>query len=296
MSTSSAAPSAPLDILFVLAHPDDESFGFAGLMAWAKSRTLRLGLVCATRGEAGEISDPSLGTPETLGAVRERELRTAMELAGVDPVRLLSYRDSGMMGTAENDDPRSLVRANPESVLADIVYHLRDLRPRAVVTFGPDGVYGHPDHIQIGAVTTEAVAVAASRQHPFLGEARTVDRLYHAAVAREDLIAMSHRATGPFAGMSPEEVAKLGIPRSEITHTFDVAAFVENKLSIIRSHATQLPYRPEPGSAGDPAMRPRLGKESLKRVPLPWNVAPGLDDELDAFNTLGNHPEPVSLA
>lgn len=276
-----------LDFLFVLAHPDDESFGFAGLMAWAQTRELRLGLVCATRGEAGEVSDPSLGTPAMLGAVRERELRTAMSIVGVSPVRLLSYRDSGMAGTPENQDPRSLAQASHEAVLADVVLQIRDLRPRAVITFGPDGVYKHPDHVRIGEIATEAADVAASGSYPFLGDPWRVNRLYHAAVAREDLMAMSQQASGPFAGTSPEAIATMGVPRSEITHAFDVSEFIDTKLRVLISHATQLPFNPEEGSIGDPAMRPRLARESLKRIPLPWSAEDESHDFLDAFNTLG---------
>ncbi|MDQ3443695.1 MAG: PIG-L family deacetylase [Chloroflexota bacterium] len=278
-----------LDLLFVLAHPDDESFGFAGLMAWAQTLELRIGLVCATRGEAGKISDPSLGTPATLGAVRERELRAAMSMVGVSPVRLLSYRDSGMAGTPENQEPRSLVQASHEAVLADIVFQIRDLRPHAVITFGPDGVYKHPDHVRIGEIATRAVEVAASAAYPFLGESWPINRLYHAAVAREDLMAMSEQTSGPFVGTPPEAIAKMGVPRSEITHVFDVADFIDLKLRVIAAHATQLPFNPEDGPIGDPAMRSRLGRESLKRIPLAWSDEDKSHDVLDVYNTLGEH-------
>lgn len=290
MSNAETAPS--IDLLFILAHPDDESFGFAGTMAWAQSHGLRVGLVCATRGEAGEISDPSLGRPKSLGAARERELRAAMAIVGVDPVRLLSYRDSGMAGTPENDDPRSLHRADRESVLADIVFQIRALRPHSVITFGPDGVYKHPDHVRIGEIATEAVVVAASGTDPFLGKSWPTHRLYHVAVAREDLVAMSQRESGPFAGTSAEEMVTMGVPRAEITHIFDVSEFVETKVRVISSHATQLPFDPEKGSMGDPAMRPRLGRESLKRIPLPWPAKE--DDFLDAVNVLHEAPEPAT--
>jgi len=285
-SADGQTPDPNVDILFILAHPDDESFAFGGLMAWARIRDLRIGLVCATRGEAGEISDPSLGTPATLGAVRERELRRAMGIVDVSTIRLLPYRDSGMAGTPENDDPRSLVQASQEAVLADIVFQIRDLRPRAVITFGPDGVYKHPDHVRIGEIATEAVQVAASDAYPFLGESWHANRLYHMALAREDLLAMSQRESGPFSGTSPEAIAAMGVPRSEITHVFDVSEFIDIKLRVLTSHATQLPFEPEDGSVGDPAMRLRLGRESVKRIPLPWTGDGDPDDFQDAFNTL----------
>jgi len=80
--------------LAILAHPDDEAFGAAGSFATLTDDGARVTLVCATRGEVGEISDPALATPETLGAVREKELFTAMSKVGVSDVRFLDYRDS----------------------------------------------------------------------------------------------------------------------------------------------------------------------------------------------------------
>lgn len=284
-----------LDLLFVLAHPDDESFGSGGLITWLREQGYRVGLVCATRGESGQISDPSLGTPETLGAVRERELRTAMAVAGVEPVRLLPYRDSGMDGSPENDDPRSLVQAPREAVLADVIFQIRDLKPAVVVTFGPDGIYGHPDHIKIGDIATEAVHLAAGDAYPFLGEPWRVGHLYHSAVAREDLIESASGPHGPIAGLPLDLVATMGTPRAEITHVFDIRPYIEGKLRLMRPHATQLPFNPEPGSPQDPATRPRLAKESLRHVPLPWNGPDDPPSIVDPFHSSELASAPVQF-
>ena len=281
--------SSGVDILYILAHPDDETFGHAGMMTWSQDNGRRTALVCATRGEMGEISDPSLGTPETLGAAREGELRRAMAIVGTDPVRLLSYRDSGMAGTAGNNDRRSLVQAEHDALLADVVFQIRDLKPHAVVTFGPDGVYGHPDHVRIGEVTTEAMEVAASDTWPFLGAPWQSPRLFHVAVAREALARAKKHGVGFFATLPDEVIATMGIPEAEITHVFDVRPYIETKVRAIASHATQIPFNPDPGSPADPAMRPMLGRESLKRMPLPWD---GDDqDFLDELNVIGSFPE-----
>jgi LmbE family N-acetylglucosaminyl deacetylase len=282
-----------LDILYVLAHPDDETFGHAGLISWATSQGRRVGLVCATRGEVGEISDPSLGTPEMLGAVRERELRRAMAIIGVDPIRLLGYRDSGMAGSETNEDPRCLVQADRAAVLSDVVFHIRDLRPHAVVTFGPDGVYGHPDHIRIGEIATEAITVSASDELPFLGEPWEVSRLFHVAVAREFLLQAKRQGSGFFSRLSDEEIGMMGIPGREVTHAFDVSDFIATKIEAIKCHATQQPFNPEPGSPGDPAMRPRLGTETLKRMPLPWTLPDELPDFLDEAHQPALLPTPA---
>lgn len=284
--------SAQIDYLMIFAHPDDETFGLGGMLMWARDTGVNIGVVCATRGESGEISDPSLGTLGSLGAARERELRRAMAAAGVEHLRLLPYRDSGMDGTPQNDDPRSLAQATDEAVIADVVFQIRDLKPRSVITFGPDGIYGHPDHIRIGAMTDIAVQIAASDEFAFLGDPWQVERLYHSAVAREDLIESAKSPHGPIAGLPLEQVMHMGTPRAEITHVFDIEQYVEAKLEIMRFHATQLPFLPEPGSTQDPATRPRIRKESLKRIPLPWNTADETADALDRWHS----PEMASLS
>jgi LmbE family N-acetylglucosaminyl deacetylase len=128
------------------------------------------GLICLTRGEVGEISDPALATPETLGEVREGELRAVAQALGVQHLWFLGYRDSGMAGTAENQNSRSLLQANPAEVIGKIVAVIRAFRPQVVVTFDETGGYGHPDHIAAWQHTTSAFSVAADlAQYPELG-------------------------------------------------------------------------------------------------------------------------------
>ena len=135
-------------ILAAYGHPDDEG-QVTGTLAAFIARGAKVTLVCATRGEVGEISDPALATPDTLGYVRELELRAAMAQIGLSDVRLLPYRDSGMAGTPENDDPRSLHQQPAEAVVAQLVAVIRELRPHAVFTWDPSGGYGHPDHVAV---------------------------------------------------------------------------------------------------------------------------------------------------
>ena len=92
-------------LLAVFAHPDDEAFGTGGTLSRYAAEGTHVVLVCATRGEAGEISDPDLATAETLGQAREEELRCSVEAMGVSELIFLDYRDSGMAGTPENEDP-----------------------------------------------------------------------------------------------------------------------------------------------------------------------------------------------
>ena len=259
----------PGPVLLIFAHPDDEAFGCAGTIAALGETNVPVVLVTATRGEAGEISSDRLATPVTLGAVRERELRAAMALVGVDEVRVLGYRDSGMEGTAENDDARSLHRAPFAEVVGQLTAQIRDIRPAAIITFGADGIYGHPDHIAVHRATVEAVKAAADEHQPTgLGEPWQVPALYFTAVPRERIQAMAQRSDGPFRHMSEEQLARLGTPADEITTRVDVVPYRSLKEQVIRAHQTQV------GEGGPMADMPKeqveafLATENFVRVAL----------------------------
>jgi LmbE family N-acetylglucosaminyl deacetylase len=141
-------------LMAVLAHPDDESLGVGGALAKYASEGVDVFLLTATRGDAGRYHGHPLGDPEHPGPLgladlREAELRAAAAVLGVCEVSLLDYPD------------RYLDRANPRQAVASVAMHLRRIRPHVVVTFGPDGAYGHPDHIAISQFTTAAVVTAA---------------------------------------------------------------------------------------------------------------------------------------
>lgn len=165
-------------ILAVYAHPDDE-----GQVTGTLARFLRAGnavtLVCATRGEVGEISDPSLSTPETLWYTRELELRASMAQIGLFDVRFLPFRDSGMAGTPENDDPRSLYQQPAEIVVENLVSIIREVTPHFVFTWDPSGGYGHPDHIAVHKHTLAAFDAASNPEaYSNAGAAWEPEKLY----------------------------------------------------------------------------------------------------------------------
>lgn len=277
-----------VDLLWILAHPDDEAFGNAGVITWARSQGLRCGLVCATRGEAGEISDPSLADRESLGAVREAELRTAMSHVDLAALRILPFRDSGMAGTEENADPRSLEMATDASVVAFLTFHVRELNPSTVITFGPDGVYGHPDHVKIGRLAKEAVHAAPTPEQPGLGVPWQVTSMYYTAAPREAIIAASQQEGGPFSSLPPEAVQSLGVPSSEITHWFDMSPYLENKKRVIRSHATQLSHSGPFSDLDQPDAESWLSREQFVRIALPWDAEQSAGDPFDLLAS--HHP------
>ena len=105
-----------LTLVAVFAHPDDEGFGCGGTLAMLAENGAKLTLVCVTNGDVGEISDPSLASPETLSEVRQQELYSAMRVTGIFDIRFLNYRDSGMANTPDNEHPESLNMAPAHQV------------------------------------------------------------------------------------------------------------------------------------------------------------------------------------
>lgn len=148
-------------LLSVLAHPDDESFGMGGTLAWYAESGAAVYLVCATGGEVGVMDDEYLKGFASIAARREAELRCAADVLGLEEVFMLGYRDSGMPGTPDNEHPDALVAAPFDEVVARVVHHIRSLRPHVVLTFDPIGGYRHPDHVTIQQATVKAFHAAA---------------------------------------------------------------------------------------------------------------------------------------
>lgn len=236
-----------LSVLDVFAHPDDEGFGFGGTLAMLAARGARVTSVCATNGDVGEISDPSLATPENLYQVRQEELRQAMNVTGVKDVRFLGYRDSGMDGTADNNHPGSLYQAPPDKVVAELVEIIREVRPQLVFTHDPTGAYGHPDHITICQRTTQAFETAADGD--ILKDRVSGDQpawraslLYYTCFPRRNFRRMWQKMIDlgvepPFARY---EVEKIGSPDEAVTTTKDVSAYVDTKIASLACHRTQM--------------------------------------------------------
>jgi N-acetyl-1-D-myo-inositol-2-amino-2-deoxy-alpha-D-glucopyranoside deacetylase len=150
-----------LTLLAVLAHPDDETFGVGGTLALYAHRGVSVHLICATRGEVGDVEPHFLENYQSIGDLREDELRCAARTLGLEGVHFLGYRDSGMKGSPDNEHPRALAAAPIEEVAAKITEFIRELRPQVVLTFDPIGGYRHPDHLAIHEATVRAFEAAA---------------------------------------------------------------------------------------------------------------------------------------
>lgn len=267
LMTTNATPISHL--LAVFAHPDDEAFSSGGVFAALTDQGINITLVSSTRGEAGEILVPELATRETLGDVREAELRQAMAEVGVSDVRFLDYLDSGMIGTAENEAERAFMLAPEADIIAKLLPIIDEVQADVVITFGPDGIYGHPDHLAIYRATTAAVLAS--------GEPAA---LYYATSPRQGFVELGSRPDTLFSRYSSDELNQMGTPREEITTFVNVRPWLTRKRAAMSAHRTQF------GDGGPLSHMMReevdafLSTEYFVRVALPWDDATAPFDPL----------------
>jgi LmbE family N-acetylglucosaminyl deacetylase len=237
-------PPAPRRLLITVAHPDDETFGMGSTIAHYAARGVEVQVVCATRGEMGEIAPGSDATPETLGDVREAELRAGAAIMGVSKVHMLGYRDSGMIPAEDNDDPASFVNASEADLMVKLTRLIRDIRPHVVLTMAPDGGTGHADHIRISDATTRAFKLAA---HPGYmepgGLTHAPTKLYYfqipRSVMRQFMEAVEKKNPAMMKFMRDAGLGKFGVDDEEIAAKIDVSAVIETRIKAIKCHASQ---------------------------------------------------------
>jgi LmbE family N-acetylglucosaminyl deacetylase len=143
-------------ILVVLAHPDDETFGMGGTLALYAQQGVEVNLVCATRGEVGDVPEGMMDGYTSVAELREHELMEATKILGIKNVDFLGYRDSGMPGSPDNQHSQALAAAPLDEVAGKVVQYIRKYRPQVVLTFDPIGGYRHPDHIAIQRAAEQA--------------------------------------------------------------------------------------------------------------------------------------------
>ena len=232
-------------LLAIFAHPDDESYSTAGTLATYASQEVEVHLICATKGEAGMISSPALAYRDNLGAVREEELRAACRVMGIHQPLLLGYRDSGMAGTKENQDPKSLNMASPEEVTGKLVCLIRQLRPNVILTFDHEGIHGHPDHVAMSKYTEEAFQAAGDPNR--FPEQITGDttpyapqRLFYVAIPQSMAEALA-KTIPPELRPDDDDinVEGIGTPDEDVTVEMDIDVMYETKREAISCHQTQ---------------------------------------------------------
>jgi LmbE family N-acetylglucosaminyl deacetylase len=233
-------------ILSVLAHPDDESFGMGGTLALYAQKGYDVYLVCATRGEAGEVDPEHLKGFSSIAELREGELRCAAEHLGLKGVYFLGYRDSGMPGSPDNQHPEAQVSHSVEDVAGKVVKHIRELKPDIVLTFDPIGGYRHPDHIHIHQATVLAFEKAAEATfHPEAGAPFQPGKLYFhtfprgflkLAVKLMPLFGQNPRKFGRNGDIDMQSIAEVNFP----THAkVDIGPVQALKAAASACHASQ---------------------------------------------------------
>ncbi|MEW6475540.1 MAG: PIG-L family deacetylase [Actinomycetota bacterium] len=216
------------------AHPDDEAIACGGTLARAAAAGHRVVLVTATAGECGEVADGVLAPGETLGERRRKELTEAAAILGVARVEILGYRDSGMIGTPENEDPHCFWQAPVDEAAAKVARILCEERPDAFTIYDDHGNYGHPDHIQVHRVGVRAAEMAP------------VERVYEATINRDHFRRLMARANElGFGDVSDlpdiEDIGdEMGLPEEMITTTVDVSAHLDAKRRAMAAHASQI--------------------------------------------------------
>ena len=260
-------------LLTIFAHPDDETFSTAGVMAAAVERGVPVTVISATRGEAGESAIAGLEDPERLGVVRERELREAMRQIGVSDVRLLGYRDSGMAESPSGEHPDAFIRVSAETAAARLASHIRSVRPHVILTFGPEGLYGHPDHLHMHHAVLRAIQLAADPCHKSRASAEPWQTpvLYFVAFPREDMLSLFDRPNSPLSSLPEDARANLGTPRSQITYRIDIECWRESKRAAIASHRTQTAEGGPLAGIPPEVIEWQLSSEYFVQAPLPWS-------------------------
>lgn len=242
-------------LLFVHAHPDDETLTTGATIAHYVARGARVQVVTCTLGEEGEVigerfAQLAVDAADQLGGYRIGELTSALGELGVEGPCFLGgagrWRDSGMVGTPARHRQR-FVDADPAEAVGALVAIIRDLRPHVVVTYDPNGGYGHPDHIHAHEVTTAAVSAAAGPDGP--GEPWRVPKFYWTVIARSAV------------EVSMRELAEMDLPADWIVASSDEFRFAyadadidavvdapesrDAKVAALRAHGTQVTVEPE---------------------------------------------------
>jgi LmbE family N-acetylglucosaminyl deacetylase len=250
----------------VFAHPDDESLGAGGTLARYAAEGVETSLITATRGERGRFGDGGERPgPDVVGSTREAELRAAAEILGIRDVTLLGYPDGAL------DSVDALAAQNA------IASHLCRVKPHVVITFGPDGAYGHPDHIAISQLTTSAVVRAAASGHG-------VSKLYYIAWSASTWAAYQKALKTLTVKVDGVERRIVPVPDWAITTRLDASTVWQTVWRAVQCHRTQVSvYRHLHELAAD-EHRALWGKQEFYRAFSTVNG--GRNHESDLFEGL----------
>jgi LmbE family N-acetylglucosaminyl deacetylase len=217
------------------AHPDDECITSAGTLARAVDEGHRVVVVYATGGELGEYPDGILAAGESLSERRVVEAERSAAAIGTARIVWLGYRDSGMAGTPENDDPACFWQADVEEAATKLVAVLEEEGADVLTIYDHQGNYGHPDHIQVHRVGSRA------------GELARTAQVLEATMSRDHIRALIEAARAAGVDLGDDEgpdlddpEVLLGLPDTDITTRIDVTPWLDRKRAAMAAHATQV--------------------------------------------------------
>lgn len=263
-----------LRLMCVLAHPDDESLGTGGALAKCAAEGVETFLVTATRGERGRFFDNTQSPgPDVVGKTREAELLAAAKVLGIRDVSFLDYPDGG------------LDKVDPAEAIAKIAGHVRRVRPQVVITFGPDGAYGHPDHIAISQMATAAIACAADPSFTTApGGPHRVSKLYFIAWSRDKWAAYQAALRRLVVTVDGIERQVVPWPDWAITTVIDTSAVWPTVWSAVSCHKTQMTIYKKLAELPEEHQRSLWGTQEFYRVYS--SVNGGRAKESDLFEGL----------
>jgi N-acetyl-1-D-myo-inositol-2-amino-2-deoxy-alpha-D-glucopyranoside deacetylase len=271
-------------VLFVHAHPDDESIETGATMAKYAAEGAQVTLVTCTLGEMGEVIPPELAhlawdAAGGLGQYRIGELAAACAALGVSDHRFLGgpgrWRDSGMMGTAANDEPGCFWQADADEAGRDLLAIITEVRPQVLVSYDARGFYGHPDHIQAHRVSRRAFELADGLVSKFYATAIPKSMLAEAMA----LLAGDDRG-GQVGGVDFSRVESLdelpfGTDDDGVSTQIDATDYLDAKLAAMRAHATQIAVDSPFFALSDLVARKALGVEYFTLLAGPGPASGG---------------------
>lgn len=225
--------------IFVHAHPDDETINNGATMAQMVDDGVAVTLITCTRGEEGEVLVPELShlasiAEDKLGTHRITELANAMKELGVKDHRFLGeYRDSGMMGTPQNEHPNCFWRADIEEAAKKLAFVIDEVKPQVMVTYDENGGYGHPDHIQTHRVAMRAAEIANWQIRKIYWN------IMPKSVVQKGMDAMKAQGSDFFGA---ENVDDLPFVKDDsfVSAVIHAPNQVDKKMAAMKAHATQI--------------------------------------------------------
>jgi LmbE family N-acetylglucosaminyl deacetylase len=220
------------NLMTIFPHPDDETLGMGGVIATYAAQGINIHILCLTKGERG-WPGPKEKYPgqKALGEIRAHELERAASTLGAREVKFLGYLDG------------DVDQADPAEISAKIAAEIRRVKPQVIVTFGPDGIYGHPDHIATSQFAHLAVVRAANQHDQALQDlaAHSINKLYYSIESAKNVEIINREAGGIQFEIDGEQRSLTGWPDWMISTQIDAHDHIETTWKAILCHQSQLP-------------------------------------------------------